>query len=78
MADKGFTLRDLLSKISVGLNIPAFLNEKQFSAEDVGFPPNPCRESHWENKNFSHSPRDNPYLNGKANQPDYLRLCFSN
>lgn len=38
MADKGFTIRDLLSKINVGLNIPAFLNEKQLSsisAEDV-------------------------------------------
>ena len=36
MADKGFPVRDLLRKINVGLNIPAFLNEKQFSAEDVG------------------------------------------
>lgn len=36
MADKGFTVRDLLNEINVGLNIPVFLNEKQFSAEDVG------------------------------------------
>ena len=35
MADKGFTIRDLLQKINVNLNIPAFLNEKQFAAEDV-------------------------------------------
>ena len=35
MADKGFTVRDQLSEINVGLNIPAFLNEKQLSAEDV-------------------------------------------
>ena len=35
MADKGFTIRDLLQKINVNLNIPAFLKEKQFSAEDV-------------------------------------------
>ncbi len=35
MADKGFTIRDLLQKINVNLNIPAFLNEKQLSAEDV-------------------------------------------
>ena len=35
MADKGFTIRDLLQKIDVELNIPAFLKEKQLSAEDV-------------------------------------------
>ena len=35
MAGKGFTIRDLLHKINVDLNTPAFLNEKQFSAEDV-------------------------------------------
>ena len=35
MADKGFTIRDLLQKINVNLNIPAFMNEKQFSAEGV-------------------------------------------
>ena len=35
MADKGFTIRDLLQKINVNLNIPAFLKEKQFSSEDV-------------------------------------------
>ena len=32
MTDKGFTIRDLLHKINVDLNIPAFLKEKQFSA----------------------------------------------
>ena len=30
MADKGFTIRDMLKKINVDLNIPAFLNEKSF------------------------------------------------
>ena len=35
MADKGFTIQNMLSEIKVGLNIPAFLNEKQFSAEDI-------------------------------------------
>lgn len=35
MADKGFTIRDLLQKMNINLNIPAFLNEKQLSAEDV-------------------------------------------
>ncbi len=34
MADKG-TIRELLQKIDVELNIPAFLKEKQLSAEDV-------------------------------------------
>lgn len=31
MADKGFTIREMSKKINVDLNIPAFLNEKQFS-----------------------------------------------
>ena len=35
MADKGFTIREMLKEINVGLNIPAFLNEKQFSTEDI-------------------------------------------
>lgn len=35
MAGKGFTIRDLLQKIDVELNIPAFFKEKQLSAEDV-------------------------------------------
>lgn len=35
MADKGFTIRDMLKEINVDLNIPVFLNEKQFSPEDV-------------------------------------------
>lgn len=35
MADKGFTIRAILKEIKVGLNIPAFLNEKQFSSEDI-------------------------------------------
>ena len=35
MADKGFTIRDMLKKINVDLNIPAFLNEKQFSVQDI-------------------------------------------
>ncbi len=35
MADKGFTIWDLLQKINVNLNIPAFLNEKQLSVADV-------------------------------------------
>lgn len=32
MADKGFTIRDMLN---VDLNIPAFLNKKQFSVQDI-------------------------------------------
>ncbi len=35
MADKGFTIREMLKQIDVGLNIPAFLTEKQFSQEAV-------------------------------------------
>ena len=35
MADKGFTIREMLKEIDVGLNIPVFLNEKQFSSVDV-------------------------------------------
>ncbi len=35
MADKGFTIRDMLKKINVDLNIPAFLNQKQFSVQDI-------------------------------------------
>ena len=35
MADKGFTIRSMLKEIKVDLNIPAFLNEKQFSSEDI-------------------------------------------
>lgn len=33
MADKGFTIREMLKEINVGLNIPAFLNEKQEQVE---------------------------------------------
>ncbi len=35
MADKGFTIRDMLKKINVDLNILAFLNQKQFSVQDI-------------------------------------------
>ena len=36
MADKGFTIEDLLSPLNCSLNIPPFLSEKvQFSKEDV-------------------------------------------
>ena len=36
MADKGFTIEDLLSPLNCSLNIPPFLSEKvQFSTEDV-------------------------------------------
>ena len=35
MADKGFTVEGLLKEIDVGLNIPAFLHDKQFSEADV-------------------------------------------
>ena len=35
MADKGFTIREMLKEINVELNIPAFLNVKQFTAEDI-------------------------------------------
>ena len=35
MADKGFTIRDMLKEINVDLNIPAFLNEKQFTVQDI-------------------------------------------
>ena len=35
MADKGFTIRDMLKEIGIDLNIPAFLNEKQLSCNDV-------------------------------------------
>ncbi|XP_068735326.1 uncharacterized protein [Montipora capricornis] len=36
MADKGFTIEDLLSPLNCSLNIPSFLSEKvQFSKEDV-------------------------------------------
>ena len=38
MADKGFTIRDLLDQIGVKLNIPIFLEDKaQFTAEEVIF-----------------------------------------
>ena len=35
MVDKGFTIRDMVKKINVELNIPAFLNEKQFTVQDI-------------------------------------------
>ena len=36
MADKGFTIRDLLDEMGVKLNIPIFLEDRpQFSAEQV-------------------------------------------
>ena len=36
MADKAFTIEDLLSPLNCSLNIPPFLNEKvQFTKEDV-------------------------------------------
>ena len=35
MADKGFTIREMLKEINVELNIPAFLNEKQFTTNDI-------------------------------------------
>ena len=35
MADKGFTIRDMLEEIHIELNIPAFLNEKQFTPEAI-------------------------------------------
>ena len=36
MADKGFTIEDLLSPLNCSLNIPTFLREKvQFTKEDV-------------------------------------------
>ena len=31
MADKGFVARDMLKEINVDLNLPAFLNETQFT-----------------------------------------------
>ncbi len=82
MADKGFTVRALLNEINVGLNIPVFLNDKQFSAEDVGKGRKIAsvrihvERAIRENKNFSHSPRNNPYLNGTPNKSDNLCLCI--
>lgn len=35
MADKGFKIQDLLSKISVKLNIPPFLRRGHFTEEEV-------------------------------------------
>ena len=35
MADKGFTIRDMLEEIHIELNIPAFLNKKQFTPEAI-------------------------------------------
>ena len=36
MADRGFTIKDLLAKLNIELNIPPFLNEqKQLTASDV-------------------------------------------
>ena len=35
MADKGFVVRDTLKEIDVDLNLPAFLNETQFTPDDI-------------------------------------------
>ena len=35
MADKGFTIREMLKEINVDLNLPPFLNGKQLTADEV-------------------------------------------
>ena len=54
MADRGFTVKDMLKELNVELNIPPFLDgRQQLPLQEVqkgrkSFPSNSCGVSHWQ------------------------------
>ena len=84
MADKGFTIREMLKEINVDLNLPPFLNGRQLTADEVlkGRRIASLR-IHVERaiiriKEYQIITRNDTYFTGKIDQSSRLCVCLFN
>ena len=70
MADRGFTIKDILNKLNIDLNIPPFLDgQQQLAPEQIqsgrriaSVASNICRTCHWKDKSLQYSEENHSTL----------------
>ena len=84
MADRGFTIKDILNDIGVELNIPPFMDgRKQLPAEEISkgrkicsISSYSCGEGNWKNEVFQYSKAHHTNYARWSLKSDSLCMCL--